>query len=301
MARVAEARGEHSAALDCYRSAIEAVERLRSRVGVDELKSTFVEDKAALYDSAVRLCLSLDDEEMLEQGFRFLELGKSRALADLLSDYLRETLPGSEEGRAARERFKMALDDLAFNRARLRREEADFPTDPSKNDGTRRELRRLSGDVEASEARVADAFRRLQVEDPRFAELQNSEVVNVRELSTLIDETTAVVEYVVSAGQISAIVITREGARLAKDISSMDSAARLLEGLRFQMEKFAFGREFAERELTHLKKGADHYLTGLYDALLRPIEKFVEERNLVIIPHGKLHYAPFHAMKNLFI
>lgn len=292
LAEAAAARGRRDDAIASYRRAAELVERLRGRIGVDELKSSFLEDKASLFDGAVRLCLESGTAESVEEAFRMLELGKSRALVDLLSDFLRESLPGESASREARERFKRALDELALRRAQLRKGEGEPPA----GDGARRELRRLTHEVELYEARVAEAFRWLQVEDPRFAELHAPAVVDPAELCALVSDGEALVEYVLAGNSVSAIVATRDGMRAVRDISTTTHVCSLLDGLRFQIEKFAFGVEFAERELAHLRRGADYYLSRLYDALLRPIEREVSDRHLIVVPHGRLHYAPFHAM-----
>jgi CHAT domain-containing protein len=50
--------------------------------------------------------------------------------------------------------------------------------------------------------------------------------------------------------------------------------------------------------MPELKKRADIYLQKLYEKLLLPVEQFLEERDLVIVPVGSLHYVPFNALRN---
>jgi tetratricopeptide (TPR) repeat protein len=279
-------------ALAAFRLAIEAVERLRARIIVDQFKSSFLEDKVELYENAVGLCLEAGGPDLVEEAFRTLELAKSRSLSDLLSEYLRECLPGDESGRTARERFKRLVDELAWRRAvRDSKENAEPGTD-----GVRRHTRRLDREIGEFEVRVADAFRRLQVQDARFAELHSPRVVEPSELCALVGEGECVVEYAVAGGSVSAIVATNRGMRAVRDIARASDVFALLDGVRFQLDKFTFGREYAAREITHLRRGADHYLSRLYDALVRPLADLVDGRDLVVIPHGRLHYVPFHAL-----
>jgi CHAT domain-containing protein len=81
-----------------------------------------------------------------------------------------------------------------------------------------------------------------------------------------------------------------------RDLAPAGGVFEAIDGIASQMEKFIFGREFAARELPHLRRGADHYLGRLYDALVKPLEESLGDRDLVVIPHGRLHYAPFHAL-----
>ena len=292
LAEEAAARGRRGAALASYRRAVESVERLRSRIVVDDFKARFLEDKVALYEGAVELCLEGGTPDLVAEALRTLELAKSRSLTDLLAGYLREHVPGDESGRAARERFKRLVDELAWLAARREREGEEPPA----GDGARREARRRNREMEACEARVVEAFQQLQVQDARFAELQSPRVVSADELRALVGPDEAIVEFVAGGGWYSAIVVTSEGISAARSIAPIDHVDALLEGLRFQMEKFTYGSEFAGREIAHLRRGADLYLARLYDALLRPLERLTGDRDLVVVPHGRLHYAPLHAL-----
>src|SRR6185369_5211976 len=127
----------------------------------------------------------------------------------------------------------------------------------------RREARRRNRELEACEARVAEAFQRLQVEDARFAELQAPRVVEPEELQALLAPNEAVVEFVATAGEYSAIVVTAERIVAVRGLGAVARVDGLLEGLRFQMDKFLYGVEFAGREIAHLRRGADYYLGHL--------------------------------------
>ncbi len=291
LARGHAAAGRRPAALAAYRAAIDAVERLRSRIVVDDFKTRFLEDKVDLYESAVETCLEGGTPELVGEALRTLELAKSRSLTDLLSGYLQEYLPGAESGRDARERFKRLVDELAWYSAKRDRAE-----DEPGGDGARREARRRNREIEACEARIAEAFQRLQVEDARFAELQTPHVVDPTELQALVGPNEAIVEFVAAGGEYSAIVVTNEGLGAVRHLAPVARVDSLLESLRFQMDKFLYGADFAGREIEHLRRGADLYLAKLYDCLLRPLERHIGDRNVVFVPHGKLHYAPLHAL-----
>src|SRR5436853_90952 len=44
-----------------------------------------------------------------------------------------------------------------------------------------------------------------------------------------------------------------------------------------------------------LAASTNHYLTALYGLLFAPIQKIIDTTTLVIVPHGVLHYLPFHS------
>jgi CHAT domain-containing protein len=91
-------------------------------------------------------------------------------------------------------------------------------------------------------------------------------------------------------------VVTRDGVVAEYRIASSDEVEAAVAGLHFQIETFVYGPELAARKSAYLKRNADRYLARLYDMLLRPVEAALGDRDLVVVPHGALHYVPVHAL-----
>ena len=70
----------------------------------------------------------------------------------------------------------------------------------------------------------------------------------------------------------------------------------MLEGLQFQFGALRYGAANLKNFETELKKRADVYLQKLHEKLFAPLEKFTENRDLVIVPSSALHYVPFQAL-----
>jgi CHAT domain-containing protein len=71
-----------------------------------------------------------------------------------------------------------------------------------------------------------------------------------------------------------------------------------LAALRFQIEKFNYGPGYADGYFEQLNQAANQYLGLLYRNLFATLEDFVRHDRLIVIPHGALHYVPFHALLN---
>src|SRR5205823_5537106 len=56
------------------------------------------------------------------------------------------------------------------------------------------------------------------------------------------------------------------------------------------------GAQRLHKHLDLLTLRARHYLQTLYDLLLKPVEKQLGARRLVVVPHRALHYVPFQAL-----
>jgi len=69
----------------------------------------------------------------------------------------------------------------------------------------------------------------------------------------------------------------------------------LLRLLQFQMSKFHLGQSYTEGFAAQLLATTQSHLKGLYDELIAPVRRHIQADHIVIVPHGLLHYLPFHA------
>ncbi len=84
LGNLARGLGDPQAALAEYDGALEALERLRGWLMV-EFRADFLEDKAAVYEDAVDLCIEMRQPQ---RGLEYAERAKSRALLDLIANRL---------------------------------------------------------------------------------------------------------------------------------------------------------------------------------------------------------------------
>jgi CHAT domain-containing protein len=74
-------------------------------------------------------------------------------------------------------------------------------------------------------------------------------------------------------------------------------ARTLMRLLQFQLSKFALKEQYAARFASSLLAATVDHLHDLHAALLAPLLPLVPgARRLVVVPHGFLHYLPFHAL-----
>jgi hypothetical protein len=104
------------------------------------------------------------------------------------------------------------------------------------------------------------------------------------------------VEFVNFAGAFSAFIVDDKKIRYVKDLATNEEVLALLEGLQFQFGALRYGAKIPERFRAELKGRADRYLQKLYEKLLRPLENYFGERELVIVPAAALYYVPFHGL-----
>ena len=286
--------GRNGSALDSFRRAIKIVERMRGGIAADQFKATFLGDKIEIYEDTIAACLELGDGELIEEAFALVESSKSRALADLVSRYLREPAvrARSAADRGSRARLLKLIEDLNWYSSQANLEDER---------GGQRRARladRYSREVSRCERQIAEVFSSAEASASGPGDVQRAAAVTISELRAALEPGEIVIEYFIIGDQLSAFVVARDTLEVARAIASVSEVETALAGLRFQVEKFNFGREYADQHFEQLNGGTSQYLGRLYQKLLSPIESLLTGQRLIVIPHGAVHYVPFHALLN---
>ena len=204
------------------------------------------------------LIKSLYDGGQYEEAFEYVERSKSRALVDMLAS--KQNFAVKIEGQEAHLRSIIALND----RAEAETVVFDNPENKSQTRGL-----------------VVQVKRDLQREAPELASLVTVNPIPIAEIQSLIPKGEALVEYFYSGKDIYVFVLTARGLHSEK-ISG--------EGLLDEVDDFRKSLENPNSNQTK-KLGRK-----LYQRLFEPLEAELNERNLIIVPHGVLHYIPMGAL-----
>jgi CHAT domain-containing protein/tetratricopeptide (TPR) repeat protein len=291
--RIERDRGRGTLALDSFRRGVELIEQMRSGVAADAFKATFLRDKIGVYEDAIAACLDEGTPELIDEAFRLVESSKSRSLADLLARYARRPETGVRKrgiGDETRARLFKLIEDLNWygSQAELENDRGDQRRPAVATRYTRR--------VGDCERQVAQLFRRLEIERADYSFIQRAPTASVSDLRNAIREDEEAIEYFATGDEVSAFVASRNGVRVVRAIASKRDLEQQLTALRFQLEKFSYGARYVDDHFWQLKETTDRCLGKLYDAIFAPLERILNNRRLIIIPHGSLHYVPFHAL-----
>ncbi len=290
--RIERDRKRSAPALQSFRSAVETIEKMRGGIAADEFKATFLHDKIPAYEDAIAACLDDGGEALIDEAFRLVESSKSRALADLLARYVRSADSDAQDGPASesRERLSRLIEDLNWYSS-----QAGLAED--KGDQRSAEVAdRYRHTVAGCERQIAQLFRRMETEAPAFAEIQRMEGASLADLRATLQPGETVIEYFTTGEHISAFIASRDDIRVARRIAAKSEAERLLATLRFQIEKFNYGPEYVEAYFGQLRRAANEILSQFYALIFAPLESMLGGDRLIVIPHGALHYVPFHAL-----
>jgi len=282
------AEGALRPALVAYEQAIVQVERLRGQLMIEH-RAAFAEDKQAVYGEAAALCLDADDPR---QALHYVERAKSRALLDLLAHRLDLGLLARSEGD---QELVQELLRLRGERDRLHRDwisrEQERADEPVAADEERQVVERR---VLALEREITDRWHRLLIHNADYARDASLWQVRVEEVQPYLPPQTALLEYDGSGGELAAYVVT-PGEIVARRLpGALSRAERLLRLLRLNLQAVPAS---PPREIAALEATARGILKQLHGALLAPLDDLVEGYpRLIVVPHGALHYLPFHAL-----
>lgn len=285
---LAVARQDLPEALAEYERAVRELERLRGRLMV-EFRADFLEDKQVVYEDMVLLCL---DAARPLQALEYAERAKSRALLDLLAYRLDLSL----QARSVADRpLVEELTRLRAERDRLYRrwegredsQEEDWTT----ADESRQQVRR---EVLALEKRITELWHGLLIRNADYARDAALWQVRTEPIQPYLPPETVLLEYFVAQGQLIAFVVTSDAIQVRCLPEALAQVQRLLRLFWLNLKAVP---KSTLKQLANLTANALGLLQRLHELLIVPLNDVVAfYPRLVIVPHGALHYLPFHAL-----
>lgn len=280
----AEADGDPDAAFESFERARRSVEELRSHLQGEDAKVAFLNDKLAVYEALVSLCLERHD---VRAAYGYIEQAKSRSLADLMAcraAWLTPRAPRAEANEVAQLRRELNCHYHQMAAEALRHDR-----------GSEARIERLRHRTAGLEARLVDSLRVAGEADQEYAALQTGGACGIEDIQASVPPGATLVEYYEARGRMYAAVIERN--RL--DIVALAPSTRvrsLVRMLQFHLSKFRFGSTYTTAFAGELRTVTEAHLFELYSELIAPLRARLSGNQLVVVPHGFLHYVPFHAL-----
>ena len=289
---IARARGEREVAHTAYLEARKALEALRSRLQGEELKISFVKNRMQVYEALVSLYLSGGEEESsTEEAFACIEAAKSRNMIEMIFQS-GQSLPLGETGQSDLvRRIRDLREELNWYYHRIELEQLR-PEAKS-----REKLENLQEIAQSHEKELLRTLRELPAHERENATLEAPADFSLKKLQTTLPQNATLVEYFIAGGQLIAAVISRDSARILP-VTMLSRVANLLQLLRFQVSKFRMGNNYVQRFEAPLLRATQSHLESLYSELIAPLRILFRGNHLIFVPHGPLHFVPFHALKN---
>jgi CHAT domain-containing protein len=254
--RVAEREGQSEKALEYFRKARSLVESQRRSIRTETSKIGFASDKQAVYQGIVRVALKLGDKALV---IEVAEQAKSRALVDMLATKSDFGIYGqrAQDVSAAFTEFQNIDAELSIQA-------------PDTTVARRAELT----------AQLQQAAKRLQALAPQLASLVTTGSISVERMAAGLGPQETLVGFFGSTNTLYGYTLAGAEIRI------------------FQLDGYGLNDDTSEfvQSIKKRRRQTKELAEVMYKRLLRPMQSSIAGRDLLIVPHGSLHYVPFAAL-----
>jgi CHAT domain-containing protein len=249
---------------------------------VSELKTHLLDQFFGIY-----LVGALLEAEMghAENAFRFAEQSRARAFLDQIGNQKIEVRRGAEP--------KLIRQESEL-RARLAHLSASIEKEKSQGSPRQEALDNLDKVLKETHESYGALLVRLKLANPEYAALVSVDSLDLREVQQMLDERTTLVEYFVPSFP--------QGGE-----ESFKALAWVVDRARSSMVQLPVSAGELNNRVTELRNHIeahqpndqlliDRLSADLYRDLFAPLVPYIRNQNIVIVPHGVLHFLPFAAL-----
>src|SRR6266581_1464148 len=289
--QLAQSSGDRAAALSAYQEARKSLEALRSRLHSEELKISFVKNRLQVYEALVDLHLNGEQTPAsAAEAFSCIEAAKSRSMTEMIFQS-GQSLPLGEAGQSELvRRIRDLREELNWYYHRIELEQLR----PEESSSGR--LQQLQEKALSHENELLRTLRELPAHERENATLEAPADFSLSRLQATLPADTVLIEYYSTGDRLLAAVVTRDTIEITP-VTVVFRVVHFLPPPRFQLSKFRMGATYAQRFERPLLRATEGHLEALYAELIAPLRQRLSTKHLVFVPHGALHFLPFHALR----
>ena len=292
LGEIASGRGDRTAARAEYQEARKALETLRTHLHREELKISFVKNRLQVYEALVDLHVDSKGAEIsANEALTCMEAAKSRSMTGMIF-HAGRGLPCGDAGQTKEVlKIRDLREELNWYYHRIELEQLR-PEEMS-----RQRIDELQRRARERENELLRTLRELPAQERENVSLEEPSQFSVANLQAALPTDTALIEYYSAGDRLVVAVVTRETIEITT-LAAVSQVTRLLQFLRFQISKFSMGAAHTRQFEQPLLRATLGHLEALYADLMRPLRPRLRQQRLVVVPHGALHFLPFHALRD---
>ncbi len=277
--QIEAASGNWGAARRYLEQAVNLLETQRSTLTIEEVRTSFLNDKSTIYADLVLALLAEPNSQGVEEAFSVIERARSRALLERLLTALSSVEEADESAQQARRSELQQQLHWLYNR---------LLSDPGS--------RRIDATIDDEIRRRESALQQLEWQQaPQLFDAQPVDLAALQ--SSLADDQQSLV-FFIAGNEVMVFVIDRTQARLHRHLCSHTALQEAQREWRFQLGRAEMSPLYMNRHAARFEEAWRKALHSLYSLLIEPIITQLTHKRLLIIPYGSLHLLPFHALWN---
>lgn len=271
-------QGEVAQAYTQIEVAIARLKVLQNLITVSDLKTAFLGKVGSIYDLAILIAIA---HQQPTQAFLYAESSRAQASLLMLSNRRVDFRQNAQTDllqheQSLRQQMINLQNDLSIEKAK--------PSSQQRVDA----INNWQVELETTRREHSQLLIELQASDPAYADLDTGAVLSLSKVQQTLDDQTTLIVYFLPDSTIMdkslAWVIDRETVEfvpLEANAVDIEVHVRFLHAL------------LAERA-----DDVEIETTAIYQTLFAPLVPYIHHKNLVIIPHGGLHYLPFATLQD---
>ncbi len=275
-----EMKGNNDAALKAFLQADDLLEKDRRKLGDEQARGAFMEDKLSCY---YRPALILLDAKRYPEAFALFERSRSRAMADLLAS--RPLTLGSDQERALFSQLQTLKTNIAAQQEKL------FNLTGSQNrDQNTKQIVEIQGKIAGLQQQYEQLEDRIAKEAPKLNQLTAAQPVTLARVQRAAAEGNYdVLYYVVMEHALILWHITGDQVEVKDVFLPHVQLIQKTAGLRNSL--------VARRDAPDARFDEDTS-RQLFLYLIQPMLASIRGRHLLVIPHEELNSIPFQALQD---
>jgi CHAT domain-containing protein/tetratricopeptide (TPR) repeat protein len=259
------------------RTAVGAVERVRSRIGTGSLRTSFTSERSAIYADLV---IALLRSNKSAEAFEVADAARGRELLEHLAEAKRDVSSKGVSDIAEGEKLLRQINELT----RLLNE-ADRVPQRERAAAEEERLNALSERLAQLESEYEGLASRTSRDNRVRSRILGTAHADLSQVTTSLEPNEAIVEYMVTPERVLVFVVRRERlTQLIIDVEEQELAGRV-----------RVARGLAGKR-TPLDARDDAVFRALHALLITPVEKSGALRGInriIVVPHSELVYLPF--------
>lgn len=292
LGKIAFATGDYQRARHHLKTALDQLERQRTTLVVEEMRSAFVDDKSELYADLVQTLFTMapNDAPTVAEAFAVIEQSRSRVLLERLLAAIDESVPTAAPGEvdttpadpvvaAERQRVTALREQLHWLYNQLMSES-----------GHRRLGASISQQLQMTEAALQ------QIEWRQSPLLAQAQAVDLPAFQQVLAPDQQAIVYAGMNGELLAFLIDRTSVQVFRRLTTMAELERAIAEFRFQMGRVEVDPAYVARHSVRLESRLQAALHALYQHLIAPFATALYAERLLFVPFGQIHRLPLHAL-----
>lgn len=287
-------RGNLTAAQKRIEDALAAVESLRINVQSQSLRASYFASVRSYHELSLDLLMRLHQQNPTA-GYDALALqvgekGRARSLLEMLAEAKAEIRQGVDQQLVDRERMlRQKIADEADKQTRL----LSGPHTEAQVSAAAKQLDAMTTEYEQVQASIREA-------SPRYAAITQPVPIGLKEIQTLLDEETVLLEYSLGEAKSFLWAVSTTGMKsfeLPKRAEIETVAKRVYDDIT-ATSRVVPGEDLVQRQRRLDQADADFQTaaTALSKVLLDPVANELKNKRLLIVGEGVLQYIPFAAL-----